>query len=224
MRFPAIVDSVVPTAEFTEGKLLKGDRIIGFNNTPVGYYNEFTELKSKFKGRNAVITVLRGADTIQVKSRLSETGMVGFSPLSPASMFTTVTEKYSLLESIPKGIEMCFQTLDRYISGLKLIFAGTVSAKDSLGSVISIGNTFPGVWDWERFWTLTAVFSIILAFMNILPIPALDGGHALFCIYEMITGHKPSDKFMEYAQMAGMILLFALMAYALGLDIFRLFN
>ena len=99
-----------------------------------------------------------------------------------------------------------------------------MKANDSLGSVISIGNTFPGVWDWERFWTLTGIFSIILAFMNILPIPALDGGHALFTIYEMITRHKPSEKFMEIAQTIGMILLLGIMAYALGLDFWRLFK
>ena len=93
-----------------------------------------------------------------------------------------------------------------------------------MGSVISIGNTFPGVWDWHKFWLLTGMFSIILAFMNLLPIPALDGGHALFCIYEIITGRKPSDKFMEYAQTVGMVLLLGLMVYALGLDFWRLFK
>ena len=96
--------------------------------------------------------------------------------------------------------------------------------RDSLGSVLSIGGVFPGVWDWQSFWTLTAIFSIILAFMNVLPIPALDGGHALFTLYEMITGRKPSDKFMEYAQMVGMVLLLGLMLYAFGLDIWRLFK
>jgi regulator of sigma E protease len=96
--------------------------------------------------------------------------------------------------------------------------------RDSLGSVLSIGGIFPGEWDWQGFWTLTAVFSIILAFMNVLPIPALDGGHALFTLYEMITGRKPGDKFMEYAQMVGMVLLLGLMAYAMGLDIWRLFK
>jgi regulator of sigma E protease len=99
-----------------------------------------------------------------------------------------------------------------------------VTAKDNLGSVITIANIFPSVWDWQNFWTLTAVFSMLLAFTNLLPIPALDGGHALFTLIEMITGRKPSDKFIEYAQMVGMILLLGLMAYALGLDIFRLFK
>jgi regulator of sigma E protease len=110
------------------------------------------------------------------------------------------------------------------VTGIKQIFTGKVAASDSLGSVISIGNTFPGSWDWERFWTLTGIFSIILAFMNILPIPALDGGHALFTLYEMIMKRKPSDKFMEYAQMVGMVLLLSLMVYALGLDFWRLFK
>ena len=114
--------------------------------------------------------------------------------------------------------------MNKYVTGLKQIFTGKVNPNDSLGSVISIGNTFPGTWDWERFWTLTAIFSIILAFMNILPIPALDGGHALFCIVEIITRRKPSDKFMEYAQIAGMVLLLSLMVYALGLDFWRLFK
>ena len=104
------------------------------------------------------------------------------------------------------------------------MFTGESNPNDNLGSVISIGNTFPSVWDWQRFWTLTGIFSIILAFMNILPIPALDGGHALFTIVEMITRRKPSDKFMEYAQIVGMVLLLSLMAYALGLDFWRLFK
>jgi regulator of sigma E protease len=131
---------------------------------------------------------------------------------------------YNFVESIPVGTQRCFTTLDNYIQGIKQIFTGKVNANESLGSLISIGNTFPSQWDWYKFWTLTAVFSIILAFMNVLPIPALDGGHALFILYEMITGRKPSDKFMEYAQIVGMIIMFGLMFYALGLDVWRLFK
>ena len=110
------------------------------------------------------------------------------------------------------------------MTGLKQLFTGKAKASESLGSVISIGSIFPTEWDWQSFWTLTAIFSIILAFMNVLPIPALDGGHALFTLIEMVTGRKPSDKFMEYAQMVGMVLLLGLMAYALGLDIWRIFK
>ena len=167
---------------------------------------------------------MRGKDTLTAKVQLNDKSQVGFLPTAPATMFGTVHKSYSFGESIPVGIHKCFSTLSKYVTGLQQIVSGKVKASESLGSVISIGNAFSSVWDWQHFWTLTAIFSIVLAFMNILPIPALDGGHALFCIYEIITGRKPTDKFMEYAQMVGMILLLGLMAYALGLDIFRLFK
>lgn len=223
-RYPAIVDSVASTADFKENRLQKGDRLVGFNNQPFQFYNEFDRLKKGYNDSIVTLTVLRGADTVKVKVKESSKGSIGFYAVSPATLFGTVTRKYTLWEAIPEGWNRCWATLDRYITGLKQLFTGKVAASDSLGSVISIGNTFPGVWDWEKFWTLTAIFSIILAFMNILPIPALDGGHALFTIYEMITGRKPGDKFMEYAQMVGMVLLLGLMAYALGLDFWRLFK
>lgn len=226
IRFPVIVDSVDKTkTHFVENELKKNDTLIAINNQYFQFYNEFDSLKKLHPNEVVSLTVLRQGDTVNVKTKLNEKSEVGFIAVSNVSkLFTTVTHHYSFAQSIPLGIERCWQTLGRYITGLKQLFNGTVRASDSLGSVISIGNTFPGVWDWERFWTLTAIFSIILAFMNILPIPALDGGHALFTLVEMITGKKPSDKFMEYAQLAGMILLFALMAYALGLDFMRLFK
>lgn len=223
-RYPAIVDSVGNTAEFTQGKLIKGDQLIAINGKSFAYYNEFEQLKKGYEDSVITVAVLRGADTVNVGVKVSSKGKLGFFAVSPLSLLGTVTKKYTLFEAVPQGFSRCWETLDRYITGLKQLFTGKVAASDSLGSVISIGNTFPGVWDWERFWTLTGIFSIILAFMNILPIPALDGGHALFTIIEMITGRKPSDKFMEYAQMVGMILLLGLMAYALGLDFWRLFK
>lgn len=223
-RYPAIVDSVNKTAEFTQGRLLKGDKLIGFNGTAFEYYNEFDKLKKGYNNKEVQVTVLRGTDTVNIKVKENSKGSIGFFAVSPLVLFGTVTKNYGFVESIPIGFTRCWETLSRYVTGLKQLFTGKVAASDSLGSVISIGNTFPGVWDWERFWTLTGIFSIILAFMNILPIPALDGGHALFTLFEMITGRKPGDKFMEYAQMAGMILLLGLMAYALGLDFWRLFK
>ncbi len=226
IRFPVIVDSVDKSkAKFVENALQKGDTLIAINNHPFRFYNEFDSLKKNLKNQEVVLAALRNGDTINVKAVLSDKATVGFMPVGDLSkLFKTVTHKYGLMESIPVGIDRCWQTLGRYITGIKQIFTGKVDASDSLGSVISIGNTFPGVWDWERFWMLTAIFSIILAFMNILPIPALDGGHALFTIAEMVSGRKPSDKFMEYAQMVGMVLLLGLMTYALGLDFWRLFK
>ncbi len=223
-RFPVFVDSVAPNAKFVKDRLKKGDKMIAFNDKPFAFYNEFEKLKKGFSDSTVNIKVIRGSDTVMVTAVVNSKGSIGFYPIYPSELFGTVVKNYSFIESIPIGFNRCWQTLNRYVTGLKQLFTGKVAASDSLGSVISIGNTFPGVWDWEKFWTLTGIFSIILAFMNILPIPALDGGHALFTLYEMITGRKPGDKFMEYAQMAGMILLLGLMAYALGLDFWRLFK
>jgi regulator of sigma E protease len=223
-RYPVIVDSVSKTATVTKGELRKGDSLIAINGQPFKYYQEFDLLKRKMSDSLVVITLIRGVDTVEIKALVSDKGSIGFFNKDPLKILGTETKNYTFLESIPLGVTHCWETLDRYVTGIKQIFTGKVNASDSLGSVISIGNTFPGVWDWERFWTLTGIFSIILAFMNILPIPALDGGHALFTIYEMITGRKPGDKFMEYAQTVGMVLLLGLMVYALGLDFWRLFK
>ncbi|GAC1396034.1 MAG: RIP metalloprotease RseP [Sediminibacterium sp.] len=223
-RFLPIIDTVLKSATFTKGRLQKGDRIIAFNNKPVGYYDEIEQLKKGYNDSIVPITVLRANDTVNINALLSNKGSIGFYSVDPLIQLGTVTRSYTLFQSVPVGFNRCWQTLNKYVTGLKQLFTGKVNASDSLGSVISIGNTFPGVWDWERFWMLTGIFSIILAFMNILPIPALDGGHALFTLIEMVTGRKPGDKFMEYAQMAGMVLLLGLMTYALGLDFWRLFR
>ena len=223
-RYPAIVDSVSSTAVFTKDALIKNDQLIAFNNKPFLFYHEFDQLKKGYEDSIVSLTVLRGGDTVDVRVKVNEKGKLGFFGRSPLVLFGTNTKTYGFFESIPVGFTKTWETLDRYVTGIKQIFTGKVAASDSLGSVISIGNTFPGTGDWERVWTLTGIFSIILAFMNILPIPALDGGHALFTLYEMITKRKPSDKFMEYAQMVGMVLLLSLMVYALGLDFWRLFK
>lgn len=223
-QYPVIVDSVSSTAVFNAGELRKGDTLIAMNGKSFTYYQEFDQLKKSAANTVAQLTAIRGKDTVQIKALVNDKGAIGFFQLSPLAILGTEHIQYDLLAAVPIGFNRCWETLDRYITGIKQLFTGKVNASDSLGSVISIGNTFPGVWDWERFWTLTGIFSIVLAFMNILPIPALDGGHALFTLYEMVSGRKPGDKFMEYAQMAGMILLMGLMAYALGLDFWRLFK
>ena len=222
IRFPVIVDSVDKTkAHFLDNtQLQKGDKLLALNGKPFGFFNEFDSMKQAYKNKPVVLTALRGNDTVQVKAQLNENASVGFAP--NVRLFKTVKHDYTFAEAVPAGFNKCWETLGKYIAGIRQIFAGNVKASDSLGSVMSIGNAFSGnLADWQGFWTLTAVFSIILAFMNILPIPALDGGHALFTLVEMITGRKPSDKFMEYAQMVGMVLLLTLMAYALGLDVWR---
>ncbi|HNT41378.1 MAG TPA: site-2 protease family protein, partial [Tenuifilaceae bacterium] len=131
---------------------------------------------------------------------------------------------YTLLQSIPAGIARGTATIKSYLKQLKLIFKPETKAYESLGGFISIGKIFPGTWDWQAFWNLTAFLSIILAIMNILPIPALDGGHVLFLLYEMVSGRKPSDKFLEYAQIIGITLLLLLIVYANANDIVKLFR
>jgi regulator of sigma E protease len=222
-RSMPVVDTVYKEAKFYKDSLRKGDQAIAINNQYFQYLDEFSTLRKKYMDSVVDLKVLRGTDTVDVRF-LINSKITSLQFMSSAKQLGTVVKNYTLIESIPLGFKRCWGTLDKYIMGLKRLFSGKDKASESLGSVISIGNTFPSVWDWERFWTLTGIFSIILAFMNILPIPALDGGHALFTIYEMITGRKPGDKFMDYAQMAGMILLLGLMAYALGLDFWRLFK
>jgi len=223
-RIPVIIDSVGKSAVVLEGSFNKNDTLLKINNTSIQYQYEFLEVKQKYADSIVMVTSKRGADTVYTKALISGSGQIGLFVKLPYALFKTVHKDFTFLQAIPAGTQRCYTTLDNYIQGIKQIFTGKVNPNDSLGSLISIGNTFPAAWDWERFWTLTAIFSIILAFMNVLPIPALDGGHALFIIVEMITGRKPGEKFMEYAQVAGMILMFGLMLYALGLDFWRLFK
>jgi regulator of sigma E protease len=224
IRFPTIVGAFGESSNAEKAGIKKGDKIIAVDSTQTPFFQDFQREIRKRKGGNANVVVLREADTLAVPVKVNNEGMVGIAPLGDWEKLNLRTERrtFSFLEAIPAGWDRCWQTLSNYITGFKQLFTGKVAAKDSLGSVISIGNVFPGDWDWQSFWTLTAIFSIILAFMNVLPIPALDGGHALFTLYEMITSRKPSDKFMEYAQMVGMVLLLGLMLYAFGLDIWRL--
>jgi regulator of sigma E protease len=230
-RIPVVVDSVSEKNTprdiiYFNGKLQKGDQLMAVNNEYFDYYHQFAKLREKYKGKLIKLKVLRNnTDTVTLMIRTSEDGAVGFMPKGADQFFGIEKVEYGFFESIPAGINYGIDRLGEYMRNIRLLFTSKEhKVSENLGSVISIGKTFGGEWDWQRFWTMTALFSIILAFMNILPIPALDGGHALFTLFEMVTGRKPSDKFMEYAQMVGMVLLLGLMAYALGLDIFRLFR
>ena len=226
IRIPLIVDSVLKKAKITKGEIRKGDRLIALGDKKIEYGTDLLNEEGHIKDTTVTLSFLRnGKDTVVADVYFNSKGDDKVAFKSAGEILGTKQITYSFIESIPAGIKRCWQTLTKYIKNLKQLFTSSeVRVRDSLGSVISIGGIFPGEWDWEGFWTLTAVFSIILAFMNILPIPALDGGHALFTLVEMITGRKPSDKFMEYAQMVGMALLLGLMAYAMGLDIWRLFK
>lgn len=223
-RFPVIIDSDADV-KYVSGKMQKGDTVIGVNGNYFKYYDEYIKAKEKLKNQQITLNLLRGRDTVGVKVKTDENTATKFIPKMPEDILGIQKIEYGFWESFPAGVKYTGEKLKEYVDGIKLLFTSKEhKVNDNLGSLISIGKTFGGVWDWQRFWMMTGWFSIILAFMNVLPIPALDGGHALFTLIEMVTGRKPSDKFMEYAQMVGMVLLLGLMAYALGLDIFRLFR
>ena len=223
-RLPTVVGNDEKVT-YVSGKFQPGDTIVGVNGTYFRFLDEYLEAKKNLKNQNITVTAVRkGGDTVRAVVKTDDMTRTSVE-LSAEGLLQTEKREYGFFESIPAGINYGVERLGDYITGIRLLFTSKEhKVQDNLGSVISIGKTFGGTWDWQRFWTMTALFSIILAFMNILPIPALDGGHALFTIYEMITGRKPSDKFMEYAQMVGMVLLLGLMLYAFGLDIWRLFR
>ena len=166
--------------------------------------------------------VKRGSEEKLVQVSIGKSGLLGIQRESNiAGLFEFKTISYGFFESIPAGIIKGYNAVGNYLKQFKLLFAPETKAYESLGGFIAIGNIFPSVWDWESFWNLTAFLSIILAVMNILPIPALDGGHVLFLLFEMITGRRPSDKFLEYAQIVGMVILFSLLIYANGNDFLK---
>jgi regulator of sigma E protease len=150
--------------------------------------------------------------------------MIGVQGKSLDNYFNFKKKEYSFVRAFPAGTKKAFNGINNYFKQLRLLFSPEVKAYESVGGFISIGNIFPSTWDWHSFWSLTAFLSIMLAILNVLPIPALDGGHVMFLLYEMITGRKPGDKFMEYAQITGMIILFALLIFANANDIVKLFN
>ncbi len=212
---PNIIDSVLFKSEAMKIGLMSGDRIIRINEIPIHTWYDILENIGGKSGQRISMKVVRQNDTIDKMINIPATGKIGIAPLP----FNTKTIKYSFLQSIPRGIESGVQTLVSYVKQIKYVF--TREGAKSIGGFGRIAGLFPEVWDWIEFWQLTALLSIILAFMNVLPIPALDGGHVMFLMYEIVTGRKPGDKFLEYAQVIGMILLLTLLLYANGNDIYR---
>jgi regulator of sigma E protease len=199
------------------------DQLIGVDNKIFNYFDEYQKYLFENKGHPIVLNLTRNGLTQNITVKPDSLGVLGISrSVMLSQIFDLKTVKYGFFKSFPAGIDKGLKTVSDYLKQFKLIFSRHTKGYESLGGFITIGSIFPGVWDWQRFWDLTAFLSIILAVMNILPIPALDGGHVLFLLFEVITGKKPSDKFLEYAQIAGMILLLALLLYANGNDVLRL--
>jgi regulator of sigma E protease len=200
--------------------LKKGDVITSVNTNPVRFYHEVKELLSKEAGKPIRLGILRGGVADTLSMQVASSGQIGFIP----EMLIEVThEDYSIAQAASIGTGRAFSVITDNVKGFKKIASGDVSASKALSGPIGIAQMFGGVWDWNRFWMLTGLLSMALAFMNILPIPALDGGHAIFLLYEMVTGKPASEKVLEKAQQVGMIILLALMAYTFGNDIFKAF-
>ncbi len=220
---PYIIESFGKNSPSKKAGVLVNDEITGLDNKKFSYYDEFQRYLADNKKHAIVLNLLRKGENVNIPVTPDSLGMLGVGrSIALDKIFELKTVKYGFFQSIPAGIDKGFKTISDYLKQFKLIFSKHTKGYESLGGFITIGSIFPGVWDWQRFWNLTAFLSIILAVMNILPIPALDGGHVLFLLFEVITGKKPSDKFLEYAQIAGMILLLALLVYANGNDIIRL--
>ncbi|MBG7630445.1 MAG: RIP metalloprotease RseP [Bacteroidetes bacterium] len=215
-----VIDTVVVDTPAEKAGLLKGDRIISVNNSPVAYWQDFTKLIQQ--SENEVnLTIERNGVAENITINPDEDRTIGVSNFRQNSV-DYKHKKYTFLESISKGNSLAIWTLKDYISQFKYVF--TKKGATSIGGFIAIGNIFPATWSWQAFWSITAFLSIMLGFMNLLPIPALDGGHVVFTLFEMITGRKPNDKFLEYAQITGFILLIALLLLANGNDVVKLFS
>ena len=224
-RFPMVVRELGKTesgeSPAAVAGLQPGDSIVSINGIVTPSFYEVGEVLAQNKDKDVLVGFYRAGIPQTLTLHTDTAGKMGIYSVSPFDMYQTVTRKYGFFESFPAGVMLGVNTLKGYVSDMKYVF--TKEGASSLGGFGTIGSLFPAEWDWHSFWMKTAFLSIILAFMNILPIPALDGGHVMFLLYEVIARRKPSDKFLEYAQVTGMFLLFALLIYANGNDIFRFF-
>lgn len=218
-RVYTVIAETDSTMNAAKAGLKKGDSLVSINNIPTVFFDEFTKELKNNKGSKVDIGFYRSNQLMSLPVNIDTNGRMGFFNKSSFEQILPRHKAYSFGESIPAGFSRAFTTLGDYISQMKFLF--TKKGASSIGGFGSFGSLFSPVWDWHSFWLLTAFISIVLAFMNFLPIPALDGGHIMFLLYEMITGRKPSDKFMEYAQMVGIILLLGLLIYANGNDIYK---
>jgi regulator of sigma E protease len=224
---PMVLDSVMPDGAAAQAGLLKGDHIQSINDTPATTWITFSSALNQLRQQEQEGAIVNHDLTViysragELDTALVPTDANFMMGVSVALPYTPAKEEYGFFASIPAGIAYGWNTLKSYVSDLKYVF--TKEGATQIGGFGTIGSLFPAQWNWFSFWSMTAFISIMLAFMNILPIPALDGGHLMFLLFEMITGRKPSDKFMERVQIIGMVILFGLMIYANFNDILRFF-
>ena len=218
LAVPFVIDTVPPYSVNSGRGLAHGDRIVAIAGRPVEFVQDSRQLLMDHAGSEVPVSVVKGNDTVLTAMQVDTTGRLGVLTQIPGIK----THRYSVLSAIPAGFRMAFNTIGGYIMDLKLVFTPSTEAYKSVGSFIAMGQIFPSYWDWYALLSITALFSIMLGVMNLLPIPALDGGHIVFTLYEMLTRRKPGDKFLIGAQIVGFILLFGLIILAFGNDIGRL--
>lgn len=221
LRVPVIVEKLSPGEGAEKAGIQVGDRILKIDNDTTPSYTELQSALAKRKGVTTRVKVLRDGKEIVMPVRVNSAGLLGIGLTAPDKIYDFKRVNYGIFESVPVGISKGVERLTTYVSSLSMLFKP--HGVENVGGFGAIGDMFPEKWNWEAFWSLTAFLSVILAFMNILPIPALDGGHVMFTLYEIVTRRKPSEKFLEYAQMAGMAFLFLLLIYANFNDIYRFF-
>jgi regulator of sigma E protease len=220
LRFPFVINQVATDTPAQTAGLQANDSIIGINDKQLAAYSDIVKELDSLKGQTVTINFVRNDSIIHLPLTLTADGKMGVQIKNPNEYFPTKQIKYGFFQSFPAGIAKGWEGLVNYIKQFRLVF--TKAGAQSVGGFVSIGSIFPSTWSWELFWNLTAFISIALAFMNFLPIPVLDGGYFLMLIYEMLTGRKPSDRFMEVASNIGMFLLLALLIFANGNDIIKL--
>ena len=214
------IDRFTKNSNSEKAGLLKGDILLSIGGVETKYFDEFSAELQNHKSKTVGVTVLRDGRKLVFPVEVSVEGIIGF---ANSSNLDLSIERFSLISSFPAGYNLAMNKLGGYISQFALIFNSDNDLGGELGGFGAIGNMFPSVWNWHSFWSLTAFLSLILAFMNLLPIPALDGGHVVFLLYEIVVGKPAPEKVMEYAQMVGMILLLSLLVFANGNDILKLF-
>lgn len=220
VRTPAVIDSIFPGSGAEMAGLQKGDKVFEVNGQTIGFAHELAKVTKRAADASFRLGVLRNVDTLYVDAGSDKNGTIGI--LWPQVKIEN--EKFGFFESLPKGVVAGVDLLTTQLKAFRQMGSGNIKAKDSLGGFASIAKMFDKTWDWTAFWRMTAVLSIILGFMNLLPIPALDGGYVVFLMIEVITGKKVPDKIVEKATLIGFIILLALLLYANGLDVFRAFG
>jgi len=220
IRFPFAVLDVMPDGTAKNAGVKAGDKILAVNDTDIYYFDELQAALAEHKGGEVALTLERDQQELIAQVAVSEEGTIG---IAAENLLEPVKKKYSFAQAIPIGTERAFSVVIINARAMGKMFTGEVSAKNVSGP-IGMAKIYGSTWDWTKFWSITGLISMILAFMNLLPIPALDGGHVMFLLYEMVSGRSPSDRFLENAQKVGMVLLLAIMVFAIGNDILKLFT